>query len=446
MPQQNKTDNVPNIIGEQDQTVDSNGVDFSLLLKPSDEVIGHYRHHTIIHRNDNNETIRRLIKKEIDSWPAVFDSRLLFMDEYSLAIWDNICDEKSYVTFESCIAILKESLKDPVRSKELLAYQSFVSLGCGTGRKDSLLLRYILEVAAASKKEYPGLFQNHCRLTKKSTFRYNLIDSSLNMLESAAHTLFPGSSITHAERNETIPEIVTIAADIYSIDDYEYMLRQKKEDKCLYMLLGNTLGNLKITSFFNRMFDVLDPGDGLLLSIEYFMLNPDIDYAKKQETINNIYNNKINKYKDSDNILDICWTQLKYINKQISTLGTSTTKTEDEIKNLIHSIVTKGKSSIAINPVPTNEQKNIDSWGALSIEITVKEKEPGRPLEDHYISSFVSSVFELTTFTNMVTKYAEGRYNKEEDGRHAEVSIYPEREENGQVKEFGIAHIHLKLN
>ena len=204
---------------------------------------------------------------------------------------------------------IKQSIFNASKSKSV----SYISLGCGTGRKDMQILEYITSEV-------------------KSEINYNAIEVSLILLETALETI------------SSNPKIVTkgIKADFEKLESLSEKFLDKSEIH-IFSILGNTFGNYDESSLTTKIINCMKQCKNSFLLLEVSSSGAELD-----------------KYEDGYILRDGKYSNEDYINfikGPMTDLGLN-----GELEFVIHRVENFGfnRSRVYANFYTTNESGQRD--------------------------------------------------------------------------------------
>ncbi|MCL2047539.1 MAG: L-histidine N(alpha)-methyltransferase [Defluviitaleaceae bacterium] len=175
------------------------------------------------------------------------DAIYMYLGKESTERYLEIMMSAEYTLFRDTRAMLDKHMKDIISYITSTSDKSLriISLGIGNGEKDYSLVQHILNATT----------QN---------LEYLAVDISLDMLQIGIRNVY--RPLTEDNRNRLNIQIAE--ADFMDIDRFfvdRLLPTPKSAKRNIFMLLGNTLGNFQEDQLLNKIADVMNSGDILLV-------------------------------------------------------------------------------------------------------------------------------------------------------------------------------------
>jgi len=205
------------------------------------------------------------LKRQLYEAPYKIDLKYLYWDVRAASRWQDITQMSRYLTTQTAINVLTrhaDELTDQVLGEQDGSEVTFINFGVGTGQKDFLILKALLDQPGASQ---PG------------KVAYFPVDESLPMIQ-----------ITIAALEDLMASYHDNLAIRFVLDDFQFADRFQryvmKEEKVIFdrrpprlLAFMDTLGNFNEKNILALLRDFMSDEDTLLLGVELIGNRPDED-------------------------------------------------------------------------------------------------------------------------------------------------------------------------
>jgi len=198
-----------------------------------------------IYTGEERFNYKEQIKNYIRSGKQI-PTKYLYWTEEGCKLWLDICKRGEYTYYRNSLTLLRrkafeiaQAIVSSIGSNEI----DFVSLGCGDGYKDLLLLKAFV-----------------VNLKSDEFIYYYPIDISESMIVEAIRT------VAHSSFERDKVKIKAVVGDITLLPLFKPIYNFRTHAN-LFSLLGNTLGNNSEQEMFESLYNAMSPGDLVLLEV-----------------------------------------------------------------------------------------------------------------------------------------------------------------------------------
>jgi len=176
--------------------------------------------------------------------------KFAYGNEYGARHWLRLCQHPLYSVYHESIAFFSKNTAKILQlcgDNFVLTSPDVISLGPGDGEKDKIIL-HCLGAALDERERTDELF-------------YYPMDISDALLSAAIQTIFGDQLLRRRVK------VKAIFSDFNNLNEFRPVFNYRKEPN-LFLLLGNTLGNmLDEMEFLQRLYRAMYPGDILVLEV-----------------------------------------------------------------------------------------------------------------------------------------------------------------------------------
>lgn len=205
------------------------------------------------------------LKRQLIETPYKVDLKFLYWDVRAASRWQDITQMSRYLTTQTAINVLTrhaDELTEQVLGEQGGSEVSFINFGVGTGQKDYLILKALLDQRGVPDSGKVAYFP---------------VDESLPMIQ-----------ITIAALEDLIPNYHDNLAIRFVLDDFQFVDRFQryvaKEEEAIFgyrpprlLAFMDTLGNFNEKEILGLLRDFMSEEDALLLGVELIGNRPDSD-------------------------------------------------------------------------------------------------------------------------------------------------------------------------
>jgi uncharacterized SAM-dependent methyltransferase len=219
--------------------------------------------------SDSRYDHKRLIREAIENRRFV-PTKYLYSTNEGCARWLEACDlnRDPYPYYRNAVDLLRTSVESIIsnaisRSSSSSAEFDFISLGCGDGKKDKIILEAMSNAISEDQKIY-----------------YYPIDISDPMIVEAIRNVRGDSQDRNFRRKVLIKAIV---GDFTALQPAMEFVYEERPNNNFFSVLGNTIGNSSEREIIEALDNAMFPGDFALIEV-----NIDQD-SLNQENIDSIF-------------------------------------------------------------------------------------------------------------------------------------------------------------